>query len=213
MPLNPLQNSPLILGIAGCSGSGKTTLATELQRELDAALVPLDFFYCDLAHMTYEQREQQNFDHPDSLEHTLLVEQVAALKRGAAIEAPVYDFTAHTRKPGATRHIEPQPVVIVEGILALHFAALRALYSFSVFVDAPPDVCLARRIRRDVRERGRTEASVRAQYQATARPMAEQYVLPSATHASLVVDGCEALDWSVEQVIFRLRREGLLARG
>ena len=202
----------MILGIAGCSGSGKTTLANELQRELGAALVPLDFYYRDLAHMTREQRELQNFDHPASLESTLLVEHIAALKRGEPIEAPVYDFTAHTRRPGATQRIEPQPVVIVEGILTLHFAALRKLLSFSVFVDAPPEVCLARRIHRDVRERGRTEDSVRTQYHATALPMAEQYVLPSAAHASLVVDGCEALDWSVEQVIYRLRREGLLAR-
>ncbi len=212
MERGPLSHKPLILGIAGCSGSGKTTLARELAREFSASLLPLDFYYCDLAHLSLKQRETQNFDHPDSLEHTLLTEHVASLARGEAIDAPVYDFAQHTRVAGRTERIEPTNFVIVEGILALHYESLRALYGFSVFVDAPHAVCLARRIHRDMRERGRTEESVRAQYLATALPMAEQYVLPSVQHASLVVDGCEALDWSVEQVNGMLRRGHLLSQ-
>jgi uridine kinase len=208
----PVMQKPVILGIAGCSGSGKTTLAKELTRELTGALLPLDFYYRDLGHLSLERREQQNFDHPDSLEHTLLTSHVATLAKGHAINAPVYDFAQHTRVPGKAEVIEPAGFLIVEGILALHYEALRALYDFSIFVEAPPEVCLARRIHRDVRERGRTDESVRAQYEATALPMALEYVLPSAGYASLVVDGCEALDWSVEQVIGMLRRAGHLPR-
>ena len=149
---------------------------------------------------------------PDSLEHTLLAQHVSALAHGESVEAPVYDFAAHTRVPGQSRHLAATSVVLIEGILALHYEALRSLYTLSIFVEAPPDVCLARRIHRDVRERGRTEASVRAQYEATALPMAEQYVIPSSAYANLVVDGCEALDWSVEHVLGMLRRNHHLPR-
>jgi uridine kinase len=104
-------------------------------------------------------------------------------------------------------------VLIVEGILALHYTSLLPLYHLSVFVNAPHDLCLTRRIHRDVRERGRTEESVRQQYEATARPMADLYVIPSAANATLVVEGTESLDWSVEQVLSSLRRAGLYPRG
>jgi len=203
---------PLILGIAGCSGSGKTTLARELSQELSATLLPLDLYYRDLSHLAPEERARQNFDHPSSLEHTLLAEHVAALAAGHSIAAPYYDFATHSRVVARTDLIAANSVVIVEGILALHYASLRTLYDASIFVNAPDEVCLKRRIHRDIHERGRTEASVRDQYWATAQPMAELYVLPSAAHASLIVDGTESLDWSVEQVLALLRREGHLPR-
>ena len=216
MPENPIQLSfprrPLVIGIAGCSGSGKTTLARELAQELAATLLPLDLYYRDLAHLTLEERARQNFDDPDSLEHTLLTQHVEALVSGQKIGAPLYDFTTHTRIPDRTLPIPVEDVVIIEGILALHYEDLRALYDVSIFVSAPSDVCLKRRIHRDIHERGRTEACVREQYWATAHPMAERYVLPSAANASLTVDGCEALDWSIEQVLALLRREGHLPR-
>jgi uridine kinase len=203
---------PLVLGIAGCSGSGKTTLARELCSELSASLLPLDFYYRDLAHLTADERAQSNFDHPDSLEDTLLTAHVEALAEGRAIQAPVYDFATHSRVPHQTIPIPAADVVIVEGILALHYDALHQLYDFSIFVNAPQEVCLKRRIHRDVRERGRTEVSVREQYEATARPMAERYVLPSATRATLTVEGTDSLDWSIEQTLSTLRRRGLLPR-
>ena len=203
---------PLIVGIAGCSGSGKTTLARELACELEATLLPLDLYYRDLAHLSAEERASQNFDHPGSLEHELLTSHVEALAGGNDVEAPHYDFASHSRVPGQTEPVAARDVVLVEGILALHYESLRALYDYSIFVAAPEDVCLKRRIHRDVRERGRTEESVREQYWATAHPMAQEYVLPSAAHASLTVDGCDSLDWSVEQVLALLRREGHLPR-
>ena len=201
-----LPQRPLILGIAGCSGSGKTTLARELASELSATLLTLDLYYRDLAHLPPAERARQNFDHPDSLESDLLLQHVAALADGQSILAPTYNFSTHTRAAAAA--IAPSPVLIVEGILALHYPPLRPLYDLSIYVNAPHTVCLTRRIHRDVLERGRTEQSVRDQFWATAHPMAEQYVLPSAAHATLTVEGTDSLDWSVEQVLSTLRRQG-----
>ena len=201
---------PAILGIAGCSGSGKTTLARELAQQLNATLFPLDFYYRDLAHLTLEQRKQVNYDHPDSVESDLLAEHVAGLAKGESIDRPIYDFPEHTRVIGKTERIAPGAVVIVEGIFALHYEALRALYDFSIYVDCPEDLCFTRRLARDVAERGRTPESVKAQYEATAKPMARQFVQPSAQHASLRVDATGALDWSVEQVFQQLQANGLM---
>ena len=204
------REKPLVIGIAGCSGSGKTTLARELANQLDATLFPLDLYYRDLSQFPLDSRAKRNFDHPDSLESELIVEHVRALADGKTIQRPVYDFKTHSRVAGAFDTITPAGVVIVEGILALHFAELKPLYTFSIYVDAPHDVCLARRIHRDMRERGRTEESVREQFEATARPMADLYVTPSAATASLIVEGTDALDWSVEQVLQRMRLAGLI---
>jgi uridine kinase len=201
---------PVVVGIAGCSGSGKTTLARELARELGATLFPLDLYYRDLSQFPLDARDKQNFDHPDSLESELFIEHIRELGEGRGIQRPVYDFSRHTRVAGEFETVEPAPYVVVEGILALHYAELWPLYDFSVYVDAPNEVCLNRRIYRDMRERGRTEESVRAQFEATARPMAEEYVLPSQARASITVSGTEALDWSIERVLRGLRDGGLL---
>jgi uridine kinase len=201
---------PLVIGIAGCSGSGKTTLARELATQLEATLFPLDLYYRDLSRFPLDTRHKLNFDHPDSLESELIIEHVRALADARAIERPVYDFKTHSRVAGAFDRIVPARVVIVEGILALHYRELVGCYQFSIYVNAPHEVCLARRIHRDVRERGRTEESVREQFDQTARPMAELYVLPSAARASVIVEGTDSLDWSVEQVLQRLRGAGLM---
>ncbi len=122
----------------------------------------------------------------------------------------MYDFKTHTRVAGVSETVAPTGVVIVEGILALHYADLLPCYGFSIYVNAPHEVCLVRRIHRDMRERGRTEESVRAQFAATARPMADLYVVPSAARASFTVEGTDALDWSVEQILKRLNQDGLI---
>jgi uridine kinase len=205
-----LPQRPLIIGLAGCSGSGKTTLARELAMQLSATLLPLDFYYICLSHLPAHERALQNFDHPDSLEHKLLARHIEELAEGRSIERPIYDFTTHTRVPNRTETVPPAPVLMIEGILALHYPHLRDLYDFSIYVNAPNEICLNRRIYRDMLERGRTEESVRAQFEATARPMAELYVIPSAQHASITVEGTDALDWSIEQVLQHLHQLGLL---
>ncbi len=205
-----LPQSPIIIGIAGCSGSGKTTLARELANQLEATLFPLDLYYRDLSQFPLDTRHKRNFDHPDSLESELFIEHIRGLAECRTIQRPVYDFRTHARVPDAFVAIAPTRFVIVEGILALHFTELCDLYSFSVYVDAPHYVCLTRRIHRDMRERGRTEASVREQYEAAVKPMADRYVVPSQTRASLTVSGCEALDWAVEQALRALHDRRLL---
>jgi uridine kinase len=204
---------PTVLGVGGCSGSGKTTLARELATQLSATLFPLDFYYCDLAHLSMEERNRYNFDHPDSLEHDLIVAHVQALRVGQPIDRPTYDFSRHARVDGVTEHIQPERFVIVEGILALHYVDLVPLFDFTIYVDAPHDLCLRRRIDRDKRERGRTEESVRQQFEATTRPMADEYVVPCRACADLTVLGTENLDWSIERILTDLHRKGLLVSG
>ncbi len=203
----------VVLGIAGASGSGKTTLAAELARELDGIHFPLDHYYRDMTHLPFEERVRQNFDAPAVIESDLLAAHVAALARGEAIGRPVYDFASHTRVQGQTETISPQPFLLVEGLFALHYPDLLPLYQLRVYVDTQDDVCFARRLKRDMVERGRSEESVRRQYDATVRPSGLKWVRPSAANADLVVDGAEALDWKVEQVLAALRSRGLLPRG
>jgi uridine kinase len=209
-PTSSNSATPVVIGIAGCSGSGKSTLAAELARQLDATLFPLDLYYRDLSQFPLDTRHKRNFDHPDSLESELIVEHVRSLARGKTIQRPVYDFKNHARVAGAFEPISPARAIIVEGILALHYTELVPLYHFSIYLNAAHDVCLARRIHRDVRDRGRTEASVREQFHATTQPMAELYVLPSAARASLIVEGADSIDRSVEQIMKRLDQVGLM---
>jgi uridine kinase len=201
---------PILLGIAGCSGSGKTTLARELATQLEATLFPLDLYYRDLSHFPLDARHHQNFDHPDSLESELFIAHIRQLAAGQTIQRPVYDFAAHSRVAGAFEPVAPTRFVLVEGILALHYDELPPLYDFSVYVDAPNEVCLNRRIYRDMLERGRTRESVIDQFNATAKPMADLYVLPSQSRASVTVSGTESLDWSIERILNALRTNGLL---
>ena len=202
----PTTHHPTLIGIAGCSGSGKTTLARELADRLNATLFPLDLYYRDLSQFPLDTREKRNFDHPDSLESELFIAHLRDLAQGRAIQRPVYDFKTHSRVPGAFTTITPCPFLIVEGILALHYPELLPLYAFSVYVEAPHDVCLDRRVQRDMRERGRTEASVREQYESAVRPMADLYVVPSQANATLTVSGCQSLDESIGQVRHSLQR-------
>lgn len=202
---------PVVIGIAGCSGSGKTTLAAALTRTLDGTHFPIDHYYHDLAHLPLAERHRQNFDDPELIEHALLASHVAALARSEAIERPIYDFTTHTRTAGRTERITSRAFLIVEGVFALHYAALLPLYHLRIFIEAPDKMCFERRLKRDIEQRGRTAESVRVQYEATVRPAALAFVRPSAAHADLIVDGTGALDWKVERVVSELRGRGLLA--
>jgi uridine kinase len=204
------MTGPLIIGVAGCSGSGKTALAEELAREMEGTHFYLDQYYRDLSHLAYEERCRQNFDHPDIIESDLLIAHVARVGDGHAIHQPQYDFASHARLAGVQKHLEAHRFLIVDGIFALHYEGLRALCDLRIYVDTPDDVCYRRRLARDVRERGRTAESVAKHYAETVRPMAEQYVRPSAVHADLVVDGTESLDWSVEAVLSALSARGML---
>jgi uridine kinase len=196
---------PYLIAIAGPSCSGKSELSRSLQQELRAPVLGLDSYYLELAHLPLAERAQMNFDEPAALDQDLLIAQVRSLAEGRAIHRPVYDFSRHTRS-GEFERIEPAEFIIVEGLLALHWPQLCALYGTKVYIDAGDEVCYRRRLERDVRERGRTPESVQAQYHATVRPMAERYILPTRARADLVVSGVEPLERGTAAVLARLTR-------
>jgi len=201
---------PVVLAIAGCSGSGKTTLAAELARTLGEVHFHFDNYYRDLSHLPLAERAKENFDDPALIESSLLIEHVAALARGEAIERPLYDFATYIRIADETETFRPGPFVLVEGLFALYYAELLPLYQLRVFIDSPDELCFERRLKRDMEQRGRTPESVRRQYEATVRPASFAYVRPSAANADLTVDGTGALDWKVERVMAEMRSRGLL---
>jgi uridine kinase len=201
---------PTVVGVAGCSGSGKTTLANEMARMLRGLRFHLDDYYLDLGHMPLEKRMEQNFDDPAMIEAPLLAEHIATLARGDTIERPVYDFATYTRVPGRTERVTSGPFLIIEGIFALYFEELLPLYQLRIYVDTPDALCFERRLKRDLDERGRSEESVRYQWENRVRPSSLAFVRPSAVNADLVIDGADALDWKVERVMAEMRKRNLL---
>lgn len=191
----------LVCAIAGGSGAGKTTLANKLLGALSdqATHITIDWYYRDHSHLSPAQRDAVNFDHPDSLEVELFVEHLGLLRNGASIEAPVYDFATHTRT-GDTVTVPARPVVITEGIHLLGLEAVRALCDVLVFVDVSPSLRLTRRIQRDVVERGRTEQSVKVQWERTVAPMHDRFVEPSKQFATVIVGEDDDLDIAAEQI-------------
>jgi uridine kinase len=180
-----------LVGIGGGSGSGKSTLAEAIASVLpdgDCAVVPADAYYRDLAHLPASVRAGCNFDEPAALDEERLCVDLGRLARGETVARPVYDFATHTRRAEVVA-LPPRPVVIVEGILVLGLPAVRPLLGLKVFVDAGEAVRLARRIARDVGERGRTRASVEAQFRRHTKPMHALHVEPSRAFADLVVSG------------------------
>jgi uridine kinase len=205
--------APIVLGIAGCSGSGKTTLAARLASLLGGLHFHFDNYYRDLAHLPPDKRALVNFDDPATLEEPLLTAHVAALARGEQIEQPLYDFSTHSRVPGRTQPLQAPGYLIVEGIFALYYPELVPLHHLRVFIDAPPKLCYARRLHRDVHLRGRSPESIRAQWETTVLPSAERFILPTADRADLLlaeIAATEDIDRKAEQVLAALRARGLL---
>lgn len=174
---------PLVVGMAGGTASGKTSIAIHAARQLGAALIQHDRYYFDAP-----QPRGHNFDSPEALDTALFAEHLAALRRGEPVDLPVYDFPTHSRSP-RVELMEPGEFIIAEGILVLADERLRAEMDFMVYVDAAADLRLARRLRRDIVERGRSVDSVLDQYLLTVRPMHLQYVEPSRQFATLILDG------------------------
>lgn len=191
------------IAVAGASGSGKTTLAEALAAELDATLVRIDDYYHAFEAMTFEERCAVNFDHPDSVDDALLVRHVRALLAGETVDAPRYDFARFTRC-AASETVAPGRCLVVEGIFALAFPALRTLCETRVFVDTPENVCLDRRIARDVHERGRTPDEVVHRFRNHVWPMYRTHVLPHRPRATQTVAGTGDLRKMVTNVVDRL---------
>ncbi|HVF26109.1 MAG TPA: uridine kinase [Anaerolineales bacterium] len=197
---------PLVIGIAGGSGSGKTTVAQEILQRVGReriAFLQHDSYYKDLTGLPPTQRAEVNFDHPNSLENELLIQHVASLRDGKPVEVPIYDFSTD-RRTGQTFTVQPQRVILVEGILIFTEAILRGMFDVKIFVDTDADLRLIRRLQRDITERGRTTESVIEQYLSTVRPMHLEFVEPSKRYADVIIPeggfNTAALDMVVARV-------------
>jgi uridine kinase len=201
---------PVIIGIAGGTGSGKTSLARAIYDRVGKDRIEWishDSYYREFEGLTPEELHHINFDHPDSLETELLARHLDVLRKGSAVEVPLYDFTTYARV-AETRRAEPRKVIIVEGILVLGEPELRKRIDIKLFVDTPADIRFMRRLLRDTKTRGRSMESVIEQYVTTVRPMHEEFVEPSKRYADLIIpEGGENLV-AIDAIIARV--EGLL---
>ncbi|MFT7521505.1 MAG: uridine kinase [Kiritimatiellia bacterium] len=190
----------IIVGIGGGTASGKTTVSRELCTALGsrAVLILHDRYYRSLS--TGEDPATHNYDHPDALETSLLVEHLASLRAGTSACLPRYSFERHRREAGFDQ-VEQRPIILVEGILVLADPALRACLDHTVFVHAPSDIRLMRRLRRDVAERGRDAMGILQRYERTVRPMHERFVEPSRAFAEVVLDGTQDVQLSVKRML------------
>ncbi len=199
--------TPFFIGIAGGTGSGKSTVARKIAEGLPAGSVSVvdhDSYYRDRSDLSPEAREHLNYDHPDSLDNDLLVDNLQTLRAGQAVDVPIYDFKSHSRL-AERRHLEPTRIIIVEGILVFVEERVRRLLDVKVFVDTDADLRVFRRVRRDIEQRGRSFQSIREQYYATVRPMHLQFVEPSKRWADLIIpEGGENLI-AVDLILGKLR--------
>lgn len=188
-----METAPFFIGIAGASASGKSVLANRLLRALtdslgssSIALLKEDSYYKANDSLSLAERERINYDHPNAFDHDLLIEHLDQLTQGQPIHVPTYDYALHNRTE-TTERLMPARIVIVEGILLFHDAAIRERLTTKVFIDTDSDICLMRRLTRDTEERGRTVESVLSQYQQSVRPMFLEFVQPSKEHADMII--------------------------
>ncbi len=180
---------PIIIGIGGGTGSGKTTVAKEVRKHLpeeSVVVIHHDSYYLDRSYLPPEEREEINYDHPDSFDNELMIEHLTELKEGRPIEKPIYDFETHTRL-AETITVRPARIILIEGILVLAAPELRELMDIKLYVDTDADERFIRRLKRDLVERGRTVEQVIEQYLRTVRPMHLQFVEPSKRYADVII--------------------------
>lgn len=185
----PFSREPYVIGIAGGTGSGKTTFSRELVATLmtnKIVYLSHDSYYRDQSNVPFSERVKVNYDHPDSLETELMIKHIEKLRNYQPVDIPIYDFVEHTRAK-ETEHIEPQSVILIEGILIFAVKELRDLMDMKIFVDTDADIRFMRRLQRDIEERGRSVNSVCEQYINVVRPMHEAFVEPSKRYADIIV--------------------------
>lgn len=195
-----MNSSSILIGIAGGTGSGKTSIANYLLKKFGSdqlIVIEQDSYYKNNSALSIDERNQQNFDHPDAIDIELFNKQLVSLLGGKSVEIPIYDFSIHNRR-NQRQFVRPCRIIVIEGILTLYFESLRKLMNIKVFVDTPDNIRFTRRISRDVKERGRTIKSVTNQYEKTVKPMYDQFVKPSRDLADIIItDGVqnkEAID-------------------
>jgi uridine kinase len=177
-----------IVGLAGPSGSGKSTVAKRVASRLNGHVISMEVYSIEMNHLPLEQRAKQNYDAPSAIDVKLLEKHIRDYADSKAIEAPIYDFAEHLRVSNRIEHIPAKSLLIVEGILALHFAQLRPHFNLSIYLEAPDEVCFHRRKVRDITERQRSVELIQWQYEHTVLPAMRQYVVPSKSFADLVLD-------------------------
>ncbi len=202
-----MSNDTIIIGIAGATSSGKTLLASTIVNELGSDQVTViseDSYYKDCSHLPEEELPKLNYDHPDLLEHDLLCEHLRQLQKGETIYVPQYDFAAYAPK-AETREVGKHRIVVLEGILVFSVPELRDLMDMRIFMDTSLDICLLRRIQRDIVDRGRTLESVLDQYQKTVRPMYLQFIEPSKRYADIIVPRGGANRIAIDMIKAKMR--------
>ena len=195
--INP---TPFVIAIAGPSGSGKSSFAKLLMETINPEICQqfaLDHYYRDLRHLSPEERSVRDFDHPDAWESELILKHISLLKQGNSVEIPQYDFDSHLRRDSVLK-INPTPLIIVEGLFALCYPALNPLIDLSIFIDIDDSTALARRLRRDIAERGRTDSGIRSQFENTVLPACHKHIRPSSCAANLKFSGDTSLPENVE---------------
>jgi uridine kinase len=207
----------MIIGISGGTGSGKTTVAQKIINSVGGGNVVFlqhDSYYRNLGDMPMELRHKVNFDHPDALDTDLMMNHIEALRAGESIEQPTYDYATHSRR-SETVHVNPRPVIIVEGILVFVNPEMRALMDLKIFVDTDADIRFIRRLDRDVHERGRTVESVISQYTTVVRPMHLQFVEPSKRYADIIIPegghnevGIDLITGKIRSILERSIKQG-----
>jgi len=206
-PTRSERKRPYLIGIAGPTCSGKSTLAHALADALapagGALTITMDCYYRDLSHLDAEQRARSNFDSPDALESDLLVAHLRTLRHGQPILRPSYNFVTHCREPWSHR-LDPQPFIIVEGLFTFFWEDMRALIDRKVFVELSAAECLARRLKRDTTQRGRSKTSVLRQYNETVRPMYERFCGSTVRFADVGLKGVDPTGTMVARVLASL---------
>lgn len=207
-----MKDKVFVVGLAGPSGSGKSTVAKRVASRLSGHVISMETYAADMNHLPLEERAKLDYDAPEATDVRLLESNIRAYALGRVIEAPIYDFAEHLRVSGRRELISPKPLLIVEGILALHYPELRPHFNLSIYLEAPDEVCFHRRKVRDITERQRSVDFIQWQYANTVLPAARKYLLPSKGYANVILDAMADLA-TVEKDLYETIMKKRTGRG